>query len=338
MTLEPGRVPVMTDVATLAGVSLQTVSRVINRHPSVRPSTRLRVQAAMRELGYRPNPAARALASGRSDLIGVISEPSTSLGPSSTLRAIEHAAAASGFRVNISSVPALDRATVAEAIDQHLEQRVHGIIIVALVVSVSEAIHAMDPGVPVVLIGRDHKMGLASVGIDHISGARMATRVLLDAGHRTVWHISGQADVFDSQDRISGWRNTLLDAGAEIPPIIAGDWTPKSGYEAGTVLAQMPEVTAIFASNDHTALGLLCALHEHGRTVPDEVSVVGFDGVSESAYYIPPLTTIRQNFAHVGERAMASLLSLLGGAPPDHEVLAPELVLRSSVSRPPRDV
>lgn len=335
MRHQPGRIPAMSDVAKLAGVSLQTVSRVINGHRSVSPATRMRVQSAMRELGYRPNRAARALASGRSDLIGVIAEPSTSFGPSSTLRALEDAAAASGMRLSVTSVPSMDRDTVDRAIEHHLEQRVRGIVVVALVVSISEAIHAFDPGVPVVIIGRDQGLGIANVGIDHEHGARLAVNLLLDAGHRTVWHVSGLRDAYDSEDRIVGWRDALLAADAEVPPVVAGDWSARGGYEAGLLLARMPEVTAIFASNDQSALGILRALHEHGRAVPTDVSVVGFDDIDEAAYYIPPLTTIRQDFALIGRRAMASLLALFDGEPPSHELLAPELVLRQSVAPPP---
>ena len=335
MTVERGRIPAMTDVAKLAGVSLQTVSRVINGHRSVSPGTRLRVQTAMRELGYRPNRAAQALASGRSDIIGVVAEPSTQYGPTSTLRAVEQAAAASGLTVSVTSVPTMDRETIAEAIDRLLEQRVRGIVFVALVASVHEAITAMDPGVPIVTIGPEHRPGVASVSIDHAKGGRIAVRVLLEAGHQTVWHVGGPPDAFDSQERAHGWRAALLDAGKEVPPVIAGDWTAGGGHRAGSVLARMPEVTAIFASNDRTALGVLRALHEHGHDVPGDVSVFGFDDIDEAEFFIPPLTTIRQDFALVGRRAMATLLPLLAGEPPRHELLAPELVLRDSVGPPP---
>ena len=333
---DPMRAPAMTDVAQLAGVSHQTVSRVINDHPNVRPQTRLRVLAAMQDLGYRPNSAARALASGRSDQIGIVAQPTTLIGPASMLAAVEAAAVHSGYGVSVASVVALDRSSVDDAIERHLEHRVGGILVIAPVISAVEAIRDMDPGVPLVMIGGDHSPRFPSVGVDQAAGARMATQLLLSAGHRTVWHVSGPENSFDSLDRIDGWRDTLLAAGAEVPPVITGDWSAARGYEAGLMLARMSDVTAIFAANDQTAIGILRALHEHHRSVPDEVSVVGFDDIPESGYLIPPLTTIRQDFEEVGRRALRSLLALMesGTTGPAEDLVVPELVERSSVGRP----
>lgn len=333
---EPTRAPAMTDVARLAGVSHQTVSRVINDHPNVRAQTRLRVLAAMQELGYRPNRAARALASGRSDQIGIVAQPSTLIGPASMLAAVEAAAVRSGYGVSVTSVVALDRSSVDDAIERHLEHRVGGILVIAPVISAVEAVRDMDPGVPLVMIGGDHSQRFPSVGVDQVKGARLATQRLLDAGHRTVWHVSGPQESFDSLDRIDGWRATLLEAGAEVPPVITGDWSAARGYEAGSMLARMPEVSAIFAANDQTAMGILRALHEHGRHVPGEVSVVGFDDIPESGFLIPPLTTIRQDFEEVGRLALRTLLSRMetGTAEVGEELVAPTLVERDSVDRP----
>ncbi len=336
MAIGPVRGPAMVDVARLAGVSHQTVSRVINDHPRVSPETRQRVLAAMAELGYRPNRAARALARGRSDQIGIVAEPSTLFGPASMLHAIEAAAAEAGYGVSVVSVGALDGRSFEDAVNRHLEQRVGGIIVIVPVVSAAEATREVPAGVPLVTIGGDPTSSTHSVRIDQMRGAIEATQLLLDAGHQTVWHVSGPPDNFDSIDRITGWRTALERAGAHVPPVITGDWSSATGYEAGRMLARIEEVTAIFAANDQTALGILRALHEHGRAVPREVSIVGFDDLPESGDFIPPLTTIRQDFDSVGRRALAMLVAQMEGAQsPVSELIAPTMVTRDSVARPP---
>jgi DNA-binding LacI/PurR family transcriptional regulator len=330
------RVPAMTDVARLAGVSHQTVSRVLNDHPNVREQTRLRVRAAIAELGYRPNHAARALVTGRSRLIGVVAQNSTLYGPASLLAAFEQAAAEAGFAVSVGSVSVLDRRSIAEAVERHLDQRVAGIMVIAPVTSASEALDALPADVPLVTIDGDPASPRALVTVDQVAGARDATQCLLDAGHRTVWHVSGPAEWFDSAGRISGWRHALRSAGVELPPVVAADWTAASGYRAGQMLARMPEVTAIFAANDHLALGILRAMSERGRRVPHDLSIVGFDDVPEAAYFIPPLTTIRPDFGAVGRAGLALLLQQLESGRPASErrTIAPTLVTRESVAPP----
>ena len=240
MATGPSRAPAMTDVARLAGVSHQTVSRVLNDHPNVKQQTRLRVLAAMQELGYRPNRAARALASGRSDQIGIVAQPSTLFGPASLLYAVEAAAVQEGYGVSVASVAALDRASIEEAVNRHLDQQVGGIVVIVPVVSAAEAIREVPADKPLVTIGGDRNEAITSVGHrPGPAGRSRPPRPLLDAGHRTVWHVSGPADVFDSIDRIEGWRATLERAGAEVPPVITGDWSAAGGYEAGKMLARI---------------------------------------------------------------------------------------------------
>jgi DNA-binding LacI/PurR family transcriptional regulator len=325
----------MTDVARLAGVSHQTVSRVLNDHPNVKQQTRLRVLAAMQELGYRPNRAARALASGRSDQIGIVAQPSTLFGPASLLYALEAAAVQAGYGVSVASVAALDRASIEEAVNRHLDQQVGGIVVIVPAVSAAAAVREVPADLPLVTIGGDRKEAITSVGIDQVRGAQEATQALLDAGHRTVWHVSGPSDVFDSLDRIEGWRATLERAGAEVPPVISGDWSAARGYEAGKMLARIADVTAIFAANDQTALGILRALHEHGLKVPDDVSLIGFDDLPESGFFIPPLTTVRQAFEEVGHRALRMVVAQMEGEREIlHELVPPVFVHRDSVAAP----
>ncbi|WP_306214025.1 LacI family DNA-binding transcriptional regulator [Actinoplanes sp. RD1] len=330
------RSPAMTDVAKLAGVSHQTVSRVLNDHPNVREQTRLRVRAAIAELGYRPNRAARALVTGRSQLIGVVAQNSTLYGPASLLAAFEQAAAEAGFAVSVGSVGRLDRESIAGAVERHLDQRVAGLVVIAPVASADDALEDMPAGIPLVTIDGNPLRPHSLVTVDQAAGARLAVECLLAAGHRTVWHVSGPPDWYDAAGRIEGWRAALEAAGAEVPPTVAGEWSAASGYDAGRMLARMPEVTAVFTANDHQALGLLRALSEHGRRVPHDVSVVGFDDVPEAAYFIPPLTTVRPAFAEVAQAGLDSLLTQLADpdAPPERIVIAPALVERASVAPP----
>ncbi|HET9653775.1 MAG TPA: LacI family DNA-binding transcriptional regulator [Kineosporiaceae bacterium] len=330
----------MTDVAALAGVSHQTVSRVLNNHPNVRERTRVRVLAAIAELGYRPNRAAKALVTGRSQIIGVVAQSSTLFGPASLLAAFGIASAEAGFAVSVASIRQLDRASFQEAVERHLDQRVSGIVVIAPVETASEAIQSVAEDVPLVMIDGDPTVPRPLVTVDQAEGARLATRHLLDRGHETVWHVSGPGEWFDSRGRIEGWRRTLTDAGAEVPPILpASDWSAASGYQAGQMLARMPEVSAVFAANDHLALGILRALHERGRSVPDQVSIVGFDDVPESGYFIPPLTTVRPEFDEVARTSLRLVLEHLSEdcpppVTPRHVSIPPVLVERNSV-RPP---
>jgi DNA-binding LacI/PurR family transcriptional regulator len=331
------RSPAMTDVARLAGVSHQTVSRVLNDHPNVKEQTRLRVRAAIAELGYRPNKAARALVTGRSQLIGIVAQNSTLYGPASMLAAFEQAAAEAGFAVSVGSIGRLDRESIAGAVERHLDQRVAGLVVIAPVASADEALDAMPAGVPLVTIDGDPRRAHALVTVDQVAGAYAATQHLLDAGHRTVWHVSGPAEWYDAAGRIEGWRSALTAAGAEVPPPLPADWSPAAGYRAGQMLARMPDVTAVFAANDHLALGILRALSERGRRVPQDVSVVGFDDVPEAAYLIPPLTTVRPDFDAVAQAGLELLLAQMSDEQiaAGRVVIAPTLVTRDSVA-PPR--
>jgi DNA-binding LacI/PurR family transcriptional regulator len=191
--------------------------------------------------------------------------------------------------------------------------------------------------VPLVALEDEASSTIPVVSVDQLAGASAATRLLLDLGHRTVWHIAGPADWESGRRRLEGWRTTLHHAGAELPPPLFGDWSPGAGYELGRRLAGDPEVTAIFVANDQMALGLLRALRLAGREVPRDVSVIGFDDIPEARYLTPPLTTVRQDFDEVGRQ---SLLLLLQAIDPGAEAFArvtvkPELVVRESTGAAP---
>jgi DNA-binding LacI/PurR family transcriptional regulator len=324
----------MTDVAKAASVSHQTVSRVLSGHPNVRPATRDRVLAAIEELGYRPNLAARALASGRSTALGLVTLNTTLFGPVATLYAVEEAARAAGYSMSISSVRSIDRHSLSDAVDMLVRQAVAGVIIIAPVATNDDALNALPPELPAVVVEADAEPSLSAVTVDQVAGAYLATKHLLDRGHRTVVHISGPADWIEARQRVTGWRRALDEAGAPAPEVIAGDWSARSGYAAGLVLANRPEVTAVFAANDNMALGLLRALNERGRAVPREVSVVGFDDIAEANFFTPPLTSVRQDFAEMGRRSVELLLRQVdaGARSVEHVMLVPELMKRESTA------
>jgi DNA-binding LacI/PurR family transcriptional regulator len=331
------RPPVMADVAKLAGVSAQTVSRVLNDHPNVSARARDAVTAAIAELGYRPNAAARTLVTRRTRTLGVISFDTTLFGPASMLHGLERAAAGEYF-VSIASLPALDRGGVHGAVDRLLEQGVDGIIVIAPMKPAVDACGSISCGVPLVAVGGGTKASLASVAVDNAAGAALATRYLLGLGHPTVHHIAGPRAWLDAQERIAGWRSALRDAGAPVPELAAGDWSSATGYRIGSGIAADPKVTAVLCGNDHLALGLIRALAERGKRVPDDISVVGFDDIPESGYFLPPLTTVRQDFAALGRHALSALVALIDGqAVPDTCLrVPPQLVERASAGPPGR--
>jgi DNA-binding LacI/PurR family transcriptional regulator len=323
---------VMADVAKLAGVSLQTVSRVINDSPHVRASTRERVEDAMRKLEYRPNPVARALVTGRSRTLGVVSFDTTLFGPASTLFGIERAAHDAGYFVSIVSLRALTRSSVLSAVERLRAQGVDGILVIAPQESATQAILHLPEDVPVVAAEAAPDESVPLVAIDQVEGARLATHHLLELGHRTVWHISGPPDWLEAQDRVRGWRSTLEEWGAAPPPLLVGDWSARSGHELGVELAENPDVTAVFVANDQMALGFLRSLHEARIRIPDDISVVGFDDIPEAGYFTPPLTTVRQNFNEMGRRSLLLLLEQIesGSRTPTRETVPPELIVRAS--------
>jgi DNA-binding LacI/PurR family transcriptional regulator len=331
------RPPVMADVARLAGVSHQTVSRVLNEHPNVRPLTRDRVLAAIRELAYRPNAAARTLVTRRTHTFGVITADTMLYGPTSMLYGFERAAHDSYF-VSVASLPALDRRSMLDAVDRFLGQGIEGIVVIATVDTAVAALGHVPPEVPLVAVGCGTRASVTSVAIDNVAGAAAATRYLLSLGHRSVFHVAGPANCLDARERAEGWRQALRETGAAEPALLVGDWSASSGYRLGTQLADDPGLTAVFCGNDTMALGVIRALAERGLRVPEDVSIIGFDDVPEAGYYRPPLTTVRQDFGEVGRQALSTLVDRMSGAIPagPRVRVAPELIVRASAAAPAR--
>lgn len=329
------RPPVMADVARLAGVSHQTVSRVINEAPSIRRETRERVLDAIQRLGYRPNTAARALVRGRSGMIGIIGTARTLFGPTSIHRSVEDAARAAGYFATSVSLSEVTVRALSDATEHLMRVGVEGVVMIAGNDEALEVVRMTRSGVPFVVVEGDLSRASVTVGVDQVLGARLATEHLLDLGHRAIVHVSGPLNWAEARARLEGWRRAMSAAGLRPSEPVLGDWRAPSGYAAGLRICEMPETTAVFAANDQMAIGVLRALHECGRRVPQDISIVGFDDVPEAAYLIPPLTTIQQDFDAVGRRAITAVTQAIDDTGPQPlPLVVPKLVVRQSTAPP----
>ncbi|MFE1881918.1 LacI family DNA-binding transcriptional regulator [Streptomyces diastatochromogenes] len=332
--------PRSVDVARLAGVSQKTVSRVFNDEPYVSADVRRRVLEAAEELGYRLNNAARALASGRTRSIGVVTLGTALYGPASLIMGVERAVRDSGYTVRVVNTVEGDPAGVAGAVDSLLDQGVDGIVI-------SEPIDDGHDGdlsglvdVPILVLGAPPLPAprALAAGVGAALMARAATEHLLDLGHATVHHLAGPQRWYAARDRLEGWRAALAAHGRTVPPVVEGDWSAASGYAAGHELACDGDMTAVFAANDDMAIGLIRALTEAGRRVPDDVSVVGFDDIPVAAYVNPPLTTMRQPFDAVAQEGLKRLVHSIENPQADPLPASDppvDLVVRASTAPPP---
>ncbi|GAC1450854.1 MAG: LacI family DNA-binding transcriptional regulator [Pseudarthrobacter sp.] len=325
----------MKDVAKLAGVSHQTVSRVLNGHPNVSAKARERVEAAISELGYRRNSIARTLVTRRSQTIGVLASDLSQYGPARTLLGLEQAARAAGYFVSIATLREITVDSVSDALEHFRDQGVDGIIVIVPHPGILEALDALQPGVPVVAATSDSRRHSPGAAVDQRMGARMAVQHLIDLGHTRIGHVSGPMEWFDAAERVEGWREALADAGLAPGLLLHGDWSADSGYVAGSSLGPTPEVTAMFVANDQMALGLLRALHEQQLVIPRDVSVVGYDDQPEAGHFYPPLTTVRQDFEELGRQCISALLtSLEEGVEGGKRLVEPKLVLRATTAPP----
>jgi DNA-binding LacI/PurR family transcriptional regulator len=325
----------MADVAKLAGVSQQTVSRVINGSAGVHPRTRERVSAAVKLLDYQPNTTARALATGRSRTLGVVRVDTALYAPASTLYGIERAAHAAGYAVSVAS-RALEAGSTMATTERLRSSGVDGILVIAPRREAIRALRHLRADLAVVTVDGWPDDGLPGVATDRFAAARLATRRLLDLGHRRVAHLAGPAESTNAQQYIRGWRSALAEAGAAAPPVLWGDWSVRSGHELAARILDQGDVTAVFAANDHMALGLLRRLHETGLDVPGDISVIGVDDAPEAAYLNPPLTTVRSDFLELGTRSVALLLrEIVQRGEAARDTVSPVLVKRESAAQPP---
>ena len=329
------------EVARAAGVSHQTVSRVINGKPHVRPETRALVLATIEELGFTPNRAAQALAGGPVRAVTVLTADTAAYGYAAALRGIEEAARAARFTVGISVLEPEAARQPQDVIERLSAGR--AAIVIAFEAAGVRALDALPENLPVVGVVERPASGHVPDGrpqvwIDDREAASRATRHLLGLGHRTVHYLSIPSSTQRLSQRMQGWQDALRAAGAPVPPQHPAGWTPRSGYLAARQLVADREVTAILAGNDDLAIGVLRAGREAGRDVPGDLSVIGFDDAPQSAYLNPALTSVRLDFEGLGRAGFGLLHNLLdpNAAVPPPTWDEPELILRESSGPVPR--
>lgn len=329
----------LDDVAARCGVSYQTVSRVVNGSPLVAEKTRTRVLKAIAELDYRPNLAARRLATRRSNLIGMVGSKITYYGPAQVMVSIEETAKRRGYNLMFAGVERPSKARLTAAIKDLCEHQIDGLVLGVRVAGKLGFIRKLCRGVPFVTLDAGAAPDVPTVIVDQQHGVRLATQHLLELGHRQIACIAGPPSWSAAQERRKGWAQTLNGAGLGPGPCVEGDWSAPSGYAAAARLLEAAprRFTAIVTANDHMALGALRALRVKGIPVPERVSVVGYDDLPESPFFEPPLTTIHHDFARQGERCVDVLLGLINAEPvgPPLELLRPELIVRESTAAAP---
>ena len=338
MSVENAKQATLVDVAARAGVSYQTVSRVINDHPNVAPSTRARILQAIEELRYLPNVAARILVTRRSKTVGIVSYGTAYFGPGQMVAHIEASFRERGYGLTLATLAELTLDALDAAVHELRGRAVDGIVMITPIVGIDpRAVRAACGSVPYVMIDIALGASSPSVVIDQRLGGVLAARHLLDLGHRRIAELRGPHDWTGAVLRHEGLVASLREAG--LAPVAAeeGDWTSASGHAATLRLIDRgPPFTALVAANDQMALGAMRALRERGLEVPRDVSVVGFDDLPESAFFEPPLTTIHQDFASLGRAAAECLGEVIDGrpSPAEQRVLEPRLVVRASTRAP----
>lgn len=306
----------IVDVARRAGVSISTVSHALSGARPISEATKQRIREAIAELGYQPNKLATSLVSRRSESIAVVASRLEAYGPVRSVIGIEQQAGDLGYQLLLNLLHVPDDPNPSSILDELVARRVDGIIWAASEIGDNRAWVCADrlknlP--PIVFLGQPRE-GLTTVSVDNADGARQATQHLIDQGRRKIGLIAGPLNFRAASERYSGWEETLQRAGLEViaQRVVEGDWTPAGGAQATrTLLAQAPDVDAIFAHNDQMALGVLGVLAESGRRVPDDVALVGFDDIAESAFFQPPLTTVATHMVEVGRVAVQELHRLI---------------------------
>ncbi|MBN2146252.1 MAG: LacI family DNA-binding transcriptional regulator [Anaerolineales bacterium] len=325
----------MLDVAKACGVSYQTVSRVINDSPDVSAKTRRQVQKAIQSLGYHPNQLARSLKTRRSSILEVITFGVETYIPRELIVAMGRAAIAHGYSLMFTDIPH-DDPEAEKRLYAHLNSGLcEAAIVTAPVESMLfEKITANPPNLPMIQIRNKRGSPAPSVMIDQYYGSQLGVQHLLDLGHRQIAEISGPLNYHEAYTRHTAFLDTLqaLDL-APVGIVEAAEWMPQHGYlAANQLLERGAHFSALVISNDYLALGAMLALNEHGLCVPDDISIVGFDDTPESAYYMPPLTTVRQDYEALGYQSIHYLVELINhqDTPAHQRILMPQLIVRQS--------
>ncbi|PPG50348.1 LacI family transcriptional regulator [Rathayibacter sp. AY2B3] len=328
----------ISDVAEYARVSVPTVSRVLTGAARVSPELTRRVTDAIQALDYRPSATARALVRGGATTIAVLSSDTTIYGYSSTIRGIEQAARTAGYSVTIAVIDDEGSSSARAAIDAALRLPLAGVIVLKFDPAGVAALPHLPEHLPVVVASGELDGLHPQAALDEVAGGRAITEHLLQLGHRTVHHVTVPPSRSGTEDgRTTGWRDALRESGAVVPAVVAGTWEAASGVAIGAELAQDPDITAIFCGNDELAMGVIAGLTDAGRTVPDDVSVAGFDDHPLSSIWRPSITTVSQDFDDLGQRAFSLLeRRIAGDRTPTLSMTIPPTVLRGSSGPPPQ--
>lgn len=331
------RAATIYDVARLAGVSHQTVSRLLKGH-ALKPSTRARVEAAIAELDYRPNSTARALATSRSFRIGALVYELHELGPSQVAQGAANAARDSGYLLDVVALDPKDDVAIAHAIGLLDQQHLAGILALAPTRRLLDAVKSVEFRVPIFIDSEPIYTGEPKTETLNTIGAKLALEHLVGLGHERIFHVAGPLEWTSAANRWLACEQFTRRRGLPTYEAAEGDWTAASGFRAASRMPLDLGITAVFAANDQMGMGVLRALAERGVRVPRDMSVVGFDDRPESGYTIPPLTTVRLDFAEQGRSSVASLVAMIEGRPPPPRSTAAQvsLVVRGSSGPPPR--
>jgi DNA-binding LacI/PurR family transcriptional regulator len=334
------------EVASVAGVSTQTVSRVINERPDVSPETRRKVQEVIKALSYQPSALARSLISQRSYTLGVATAGLRHIGPSRTLSGITSAAEEAGYSILLTELPEYDTEDIQPIFQAFLSRHVDGIIWAVSEVGENRKWLNHPPAdieVPLVFITMAPRDNIPVVTIDNYLGGQMAMSHLLEQGYGRIGHISGPLEWWEARQRMAAWKDMLLESGLEYSEkqCVEGNWSSASGALAiEKLFDQYPDMDAIFVANDQMALGALQFFAEKKVRVPEDIGIVGFDNIAESAFFSPALTTIQQDQNQVAKVAVAEVIKIietgwqgLDPVAPKSIVLPPTLVVRQSSLR-----
>lgn len=343
MTLPtPKKRVTIRDVAHAAGVSTQTVSRVVNNISYVSEGTRKRVETVVEEMGYRPSTLARSLIQQRSYTLGVVSYGLKYIGPSRTLNGIADQADKLGYMLVMKELDNFETNRIEDVIDSLLARQVDGILWVVPEIGDNHTWldnHLQDISVPVLFIAMKPRLGVPSVATDNYQGAVIATRHLLELGKRRIGHISGPENWWEAEERKRGWRDALQHAGIDASEqhCTEGNWSSSSGEQAFLqLLDKYPYLDSVFVANDQMALSVLREAHRRGISIPEQLAVVGFDNIAESAFFYPSLTTVSQDLQLLGEETVQIIVEMIQARQNDQQIpiqarfIQPTLIVRES--------
>ncbi len=342
MTHQISRRTTIIDVARAAGVSYQTVSRVINSKPDVSKETRKRVEAVIQELGYKPNVIARSLIQRRSYTIGVVTAGLKYIGPSETLCGITQQAEEKGYTLLLKELPSFNTKDVQYLVDSLLSRHVDGIIWAAPEIGENRKWieeNSIDLPIPIIFLSMHPIEGISVIDVDNFLGGQIATQHLVDHGYKNIGLISGPLNWWVARQRKLGWEKVLLDNKKEVASRywVEGNWSSSSGEKAfRQLLEQYPEVDAVFAANDQMALGSMSYAFLNNIRIPDDIAIVGFDDIADAEYFCPPLTTVQQDLLDLGCIAVDEIVGAIEAAREGKSreavnyLLAPKLIIRHS--------